>query len=165
MRRWLFENSLSIAFLVLFLGAVVGQSLAGQHVFNEDQRAHGGAPVTWHEYLTSSQFARAVMENWQSEFLQFFLFILITVWLVQRDRTSRRSRDEIGTESDQKQRVKGYAPPNAPGWARARDWRRRVYENGLLLTMFAIFVLSWLAQSLAGWRAYNDEQARAPLRP
>ena len=25
--------------------------------------------------------------------------------------------------------------------------------------MFAIFLLSWLAQSLTGWRAYNDEQS------
>jgi hypothetical protein len=158
MRRWLLENSLSIAFLVLFLVTVVGQSFAGQHVFNQDQRAHGGAPLAWHEYLTSSQFARAVMENWQSEFLQFFLFILITVWLVQRGSNESKAPDEIGTESDQQQRVKGYAPPNAPGWAKARDWRRRVYENSLLLTMLAIFLLSWLAQSLTGWRAYNDEQ-------
>ena len=133
MRRWLFENSLSIAFLVLFLGTVVGQSFAGQHVFNEGQRAHGGAQVAWHEYLTSSQFARAVMENWQSEFLQFFLFILITVWLVQRGSNESKEPAEIGTESDQRQRVKGYAPPNAPRWARVRDWRRRVYENSLLL--------------------------------
>jgi Domain of unknown function (DUF6766) len=158
MRRWLFENSLSIAFLVLFLATVVGQSFAGQHAFNQDQRAHGGAQVTWHEYLTSTQFARAVMENWQSEFLQFFLFILITVWLVQQGSNESKDPSEIGTESDQKQRVKGYAPPNAPGWAKLRDWRRRVYENSLLLTMLAIFLLSWLAQSLTGWRAYNDEQ-------
>ena len=158
MRRRLYESSLSIAFLVLFLGTVVGQSFAGQHVFNEDQRAHGGAPVPWHEYLTSTHFARAVMENWQSEFLQFFLFILITVWLVQRGSNESKEPDETGTESDQKQRVKEYAPPNAPGWAKVRDWRRRVYENSLLLTMFAIFMLSWLAQSLSGWRAYNDEQ-------
>ena len=54
------------------------------------------------------------MENWQSEFLQFFLFILITVWLVQRGSNESKDPDEIGTESDQKQRVKGYAPPNAP---------------------------------------------------
>jgi Domain of unknown function (DUF6766) len=114
--------------------------------------------VTWHEYLTSTQFARAVMENWQSEFLQFFLFILITVWLVQQGSNESKDPSEIGTESDQKQRVKGYAPPNAPGWAKLRDWRRRVYENSLLLTMLAIFLLSWLAQSLTGWRAYNDEQ-------
>jgi hypothetical protein len=158
MRRWLFENSLSIVFLVLFLATAVGQSFAGQQVFNEDQRAHGGAQVAWHEYLASTQFARAVMENWQSEFLQFLLFILITVWLVQRGSNESKAPDEVGIESDQKQRVKGYAPPNAPGWAKVRGWRRRVYENSLLLTMLAIFLLSWLAQSLTGWRAYNDEQ-------
>jgi hypothetical protein len=58
-----------------------------------------------------TQFARAVMENWQSEFLQFFLFILITVWLVQRGSGESKAAGEIGTESDRKRRVKGYAPP------------------------------------------------------
>jgi hypothetical protein len=35
-------------------------------------------------YLTSSSFGQAVMENWQSEYLQFLVFLMATVWLVQR---------------------------------------------------------------------------------
>ena len=118
---------------------------------------HGASEVAWHQYLTSTQLARAVMENWQSEFLQFFLFILITVWLVQRGSGESKAAGEsapnrIGSNESRA------TTPDAPGWAKLGDWRRRVYENSLLLTMLTIFLLSWLAQSLTGWRVYNDQQ-------
>jgi hypothetical protein len=49
MRRFLIENSLSLFFLVLFLATLGGQSLAGQHAFNEEQLRHGQAAVSWTE--------------------------------------------------------------------------------------------------------------------
>ena len=93
-RRWLFENSLSLFFLSLFLVTLGAQSLAGQHAFNEQQVAHKSPPIGWLDYITSSDFGRAVMENWQSEFLQFFLFIGATIWLVQKgsNRASSSTR-------------------------------------------------------------------------
>jgi hypothetical protein len=66
-RRFLFENSLSLFFLALFLGTVGGQSIAGQRAHNEEQAAHGDPPVSWWDYVTSADFGQAVMENWQSE--------------------------------------------------------------------------------------------------
>jgi hypothetical protein len=99
-----------------------------------------------------------VMENWQSEFLQFFLFILATVWLVQKGSNESKPLEDVGVESDEEQRVGGHAPVNAPRWAKLRGWRQRLYENSLLLTMLTIFLLSWFAQSLTAWRAFNGEQ-------
>jgi hypothetical protein len=157
-RRWLFENSLSVFFLTIFLVTLLGQSIAGQRAFNEEQTTHGGSPLGWWDYVTSSDFGRAVMENWQSEFLQFTLFILATIWLVQKGSNESKPLEHAGTESDQKQRVGGYAPENAPRWAKVRGWRQRVYENSLLLVMLVLFVLSWLAQSLTAWRGFNAEQ-------
>jgi hypothetical protein len=157
-RRWAFENSLSLCFLALFAVALGAQSVAGQRAFNEEQASHGGDTLGWWAYVTSPDFGRAVMENWQSEFLQFSLFILATIWLVQKGSNESKPLGDAGRESDQKQRVGGYAPDRAPRWAKARDWRRRLYENSLLLVMSAIFLLSWLAQSLTGWRAFNEEQ-------
>jgi hypothetical protein len=46
-RRFLFEHSLSLFFGALFVAALAGQSLAGQRAFNEEERAHGGEPVSW----------------------------------------------------------------------------------------------------------------------
>jgi hypothetical protein len=156
--RFLRENSLSLFFLLIFLATLAGQSFAGQRSYNEEQLEHGGDPVSWTRYLVSSHFGRSVMENWQSEFLQFTLFILATVWLVQRGSNESKPPEHAGPESDQKQRVKGYAPENAPAWAKARGVRLWLISNSLLLAMATIFLLSWGAQSLTGWTEYNNEQ-------
>jgi hypothetical protein len=154
--RFVRENSLSLFFLTIFLATLVGQSFAGQHAFNEEQLAHGAQPVTWTGYVLSSSFGSAVMENWQSEFLQFSLLILATVWLFQRGSTE--SKTHPGLDSKQKMRVEGYAPENAPRWAKVRGWRRWLYENSLLLAMLTVFFWSWGAQSVTSWREYDATQ-------
>ena len=158
MRRFAFENGLSLFFGAIFLVTILGQSLAGQRAYNEEQRLHDGETVSWLDYVLSPDFGGAVMENWQSEFLQFALFILATVWLVQKGSNESKPLDQAGTESDQRQRVGGYAPDNAPRAAKERSgWRRYWYENSLLCAMAAIFLLSWAAQSLNNWRQENEE--------
>ena len=84
MARFVRENGLSIFFGLLFLGALTGQAIAGHIAYNAEQVAHGEQAISLGRYLTSSAFGQAVMENWQSEYLQFLLFITATVWLVQR---------------------------------------------------------------------------------
>ena len=158
MRRWAFENGLSLFFLAFFLLTLLGQSLSGVRVYNEEQLEHGGETISWARYLVSSHFGGDVMENWQSEFLQFTTFILATVWLVQRGSNESKELDQVGLESDQRQQVGQFSHPRSPRWARGNDWRRRVYENSLLLVMLAMFLGSWLAQSLANWTHYNNEQ-------
>jgi hypothetical protein len=158
MRRFLFENGLSVFFGVLFLGALLGQSFAGQHKYNAEQLEHGSAAVSWMDYVLSPHFGGNVLENWQSEFLQFTLFIVATVWLVQRGSNESKQLDSVGLESKQAQKLEGYAPDNAPRWAKARDFRRVFYENSLLRTMATLFLLMWLGQSLNNWREFNAEQ-------
>ena len=159
MRRFAAENGLSLFFGVLFLAALVGQSFAGQHAFNADQLAHDGRTLSWPDYVLSPAFGGAVLENWQSEFLQFTLFILATVWLVQKGSNESKRFERAGRESDREQRVGSHAPEDAPRAARRRaGWRRSVYENSLVLAMAAIFLLSWGGQSLNNWRAANEER-------
>jgi hypothetical protein len=165
LRRRLFENSLSIFFLALFAVALVGQSLAGQRAFNEQQAAHDSPPVGWFDYVTSPDFAASVMENWQSEFLQFTLFIVATVWLVQKGSNESKRLEDAGTESDQQQKIGSYAPENGPRWAKLRGWRQRLYENSLLIVMLSIFLLSWFAQSLTAWRGFSEEQREHGEQP
>ena len=158
MRRWLFEQSLTLFFLGIFLLSLVGQSVAGLAAYNDEQRSHGEATISYGRYLVSTDFGGNVMENWQSEFLQFTMFILVTVWFVQRGSTESKKVEEAGLESDAEARVGEHAPRGAPGWARVHGWRRRVYENSLGLAMLAIFLASWFAQSLNGWRMFDDAQ-------
>jgi hypothetical protein len=96
MRRFLRENSLSIFFLVIFLAALTGQAIAGHDLYNEETLSHGGDPISLWRYVTSSSFGQAVMENWQSEYLQFTLFVLATVWLLQRGSPESRSSARPG---------------------------------------------------------------------
>jgi hypothetical protein len=157
-RRFLFENSLSLFFGAIFLVTITAQSFAGQRAYNADQRTHGEPTVSWVDYVLSPDFGGAVMENWQSEFLQFLLFILATVWLVQKGSNESKQLGDAGAESDEQQQIGRHAPANAPRWAKRSGWSRYVYENSLVLAMGTIFLLTWFAQSLNNWRLFNEEQ-------
>ena len=159
MRRALRDNGLSLFFLALFVLALVGQSIAGFFRTNSDLADHGMPPVDYGSFVTSSDFLVDVAENWQSEFLQFFLFIAATVWLVQRGSPESKKPGDQGPGSDADQLVGDHVRPDSPRWARVGGWRTVVYGNSLLVVMGTIFVLSWLAQSLAGLVVMNEENA------
>ncbi len=151
-------NALSLVFGALFLVTLVGQALAGAADFNAQQVANGLEPVSLAAYLTSSSFGVDVMENWQSEYLQFFLYILATVWLVQRGSSESKKPGEEGTESDKDQKIGRHADEDSPAWARIGGWRTAVFARSLGLLMGVLFLLTWAASSVAGWAAYNSDQ-------
>jgi hypothetical protein len=159
MRGFWKDNSLSIVFGLLFLAALGLQSLAGWHAYNADQLEHHEHVVTWGRYVSSASFGVAVLENWQSEYLQFTLFILLTVWLVQRGSPESKEPGKEGTESDEDQRVGPHADDDSPLWARVGGVRALVYSNSLLLLMTSIWILSWLGQSITGVVDFNQHQA------
>jgi hypothetical protein len=158
MRRALRDNGLGLAFGALFLLSLLGQAISGLFQYNDQQVEFGAEQVSFLQYVTSSSFAVDVAENWQSEYLQFFLYIFGTVWLVQRGSSESKEIEEIGTESDEDQLVGEHARDDSPKWARYQDWRGALFSRSLGIVMGAIFVLSWGAQSVAGWAAYNTEQ-------
>ncbi|MCW2972996.1 MAG: hypothetical protein JWN72_1269 [Thermoleophilia bacterium] len=145
--KWLRSNLLSIFFLVILVGAVVGQAFAGVRVFNEDQLEHGGTAISTWSYVHGPVFWGHVMENWQSEFLQFSLFIGATIWLVQRGSSESKSLEDAGMEG-----ARGHG----------RSW---LYANSLLIVMTLIFFLTWGAQSLGNQQEYNDDQREHGSQP
>jgi hypothetical protein len=157
-RRFIRHNGLSLAFLGMFLTALVFQAIAGLAEFNDEQDMHGDPHVSLWRYLSSSAFGAAVMENWQSEYLQFTLFALLTVWLLQRGSPESKELGREGRESDKDQLVGEHAREDSPRWARVNGLRRRLYENSLLLVMAAIWIGTWFAQSLTGVTEYNAER-------
>ena len=165
MSLWLNENSLSIFFFVLLLLALLGQSIAGWKDFNEEAATHHSQLLSYRRYLVSSDFGQAVMENWQSEFLQFSTFILATIWLLQKGSNESKNLDDQGQESEKKQRMKSFAEPRSPLWAKVGGLRTALYANSLLIVMTLIFLLTWLGQSLTGWNQYNNEQQDHDLAP
>jgi hypothetical protein len=157
-RRALRNNGLSIFFGAIFLLALLGQSLTGRADDNNRRRVQGREEVSYVDYVTSSDFAVDVAENWQSEYLQFLLYIVATVWLVQRGSPESKQLGQEGTETDEKQKVGEHADADSPRWAAAGGFRTAIYSRSLALFMGALFLGSWGAQSVAGWAAYNEER-------
>ena len=158
LRAFVHDNGLSLFFGALFVAALLGQAVAGQDGFNEEQRQHGSEEIGFWRYVTSAQFAAAVLENWQSEYLQFTLFILVTVWLIQRGSPESKQPGKEGTESDEDQKIGEHAEEDSPRWARARGVRLFLYSNSLLIVMGLIWVGSWVAQAVSGWTEFTDER-------
>jgi hypothetical protein len=152
------DNSLGLVFGGLFAGTLVGQALSGAADFNAQQIANGLERVSLLDYVTSSSFGVDVMENWQSEYLQFFLYIFATVWLIQRGSAESKKPGEEGLESEKEQRIGRHADEDSPEWARTGGWRTVLFSRSLGLLMGGLFLLTWAASSVAGWAAYNSQQ-------
>jgi hypothetical protein len=158
MSRFVRGNALSLGFGAIFLAALAFQAISGRNGFNHDQLLHHGDPISLWRYVTSSPFWTDVMENWQSEYLQFTLYILATAYLVQRGSTESKPPGEEGAESDAEQRVGRHADPDSPKWAAVGGFRTTLYSSSLVLVMALIWLASWLAQSITGRVDYNATQ-------
>lgn len=163
MRRFLRENSLGLVFGILFLIVLAGEAIAGHADFNQEQLTDGLPTISLARYLSSASFGADVAENWQSEYLQFFLYIFLTVWLLQKGSPESKGLDQPGLESDKEQKVGPYADESSPKWARVSGLRRALFSNSLGLVMGVIFLGSWLAQSVAGVAGF-DERRLADLQ-
>ena len=123
------DHGLALFFGVIFLAALVGQGLTGVAEYNNQQLTDGLQQVSLEQYLTSSSFAVDVAENWQSEYLQFFLYIYATVWLLQKGHRNRnpwasragspiRSRTSANTPTRTPRNgpaAEGFGSPSTPG--------------------------------------------------
>src|SRR4051812_1088651 len=166
MRRFLTHNGLSLFFGGIFIASLVGQALAGWQQLNAQQVAESLGRLTFGQYVTSADFAVDVSENWQSEFLQFWVYLMATVWLLQRGSPESKELDRAGRESEEDQKIGTHADPDSPRWAAVGGWRTGIYSSSLALVMGTIFLLSWLAQSIAGWAAFNQtrlQQLQDPI--
>jgi hypothetical protein len=158
MRRFVRDHSLSIvtlgAFLVIWMG---GQAWSGHRAFNDDQRAHGEPTVGFGEYLTRADFGEATFENWESEFLQMGVYVLLTAWLVQKGSAeSKPAGGDPDLEADPRDHR---SDPDAPWPVRRGGWVLRIYENSLSIALLGLFVVAFAGHLVTGARAFNAEEA------
>jgi Domain of unknown function (DUF6766) len=164
MGRFLKENGLTLFFGVLFLCTLAAQGITGHQMYNEEEVTHArllgeqAETLSLGRYLTSSHFGQAVMENWQSEYLQFALYLYLTIWLLQKGSPESKALHKAGRESDEEQQIGEHSDKDSPRWARVGGLRTFLLSNSLLTVMGAIFIASWFAQSVTGWSVYNAEQ-------
>jgi hypothetical protein len=152
-RSWLHEHALGLALAAMFLGSMLGLAATGRLATNEQRVEHGLAPLSMREYLTTPDFVSATFENWESEFLQMGVFVLLTVWLREKGSSESRPLDPAEEKKPK------FPVAQQPRWARAGGIVRRLYENSLSLALFALFAVSFVLHFLGSLRLYNDGQA------
>ncbi len=150
------NNSLSIVLFALFLFTMVGQAATGWKDRNDDAIAHGQPPIQMGAYLASGHFWEATGENWESEFLQMAMFVLLTVFLRQKG-SAESKRIDVTEDVDLDPRDFAGAP-EAPGPVRRGGFVLTLYENSLGLAFALLFVVSFAMHAVGGLRAYNDER-------
>src|SRR6188508_964500 len=94
MKKFLKNNSLSLVFFVLFLISIVGQSVSGLNEYNKHRQEDGKELVNMPTYLHTGHFIQATFENWESEFLQMALFVVLTIFLRQKGSSESKKIDE-----------------------------------------------------------------------
>lgn len=156
-RRPVHDNGLLLACLALFAIFVVGMVVSGAAVLEQEQRAHGVAQaVSVFDYLRTGDFVEAMFENWESEFLQMGMYVVLTAFLVQRGSSESKPIDHAAPQ-DADPRVAPLAA-TTPWPVRRGGWPLKVYENSLALAFFALFFASWALHALGGVAAFNKEQ-------
>jgi hypothetical protein len=156
MRAWARDHGLLLANVGLFVLFFVGMALAGVRAYNADQLEHHQAAVSLGGYLRTGDFVEATFENWESEFLQMGMYVVLTAYLFQRGSSESKSpdaaaaQDEDPRDADKRQRV--------PWPVRKGGSVLTLYENSLALLFFALFAASIALHALGGARAYSEEQ-------
>jgi len=157
MKRFLYDNGLSLVLFVLFFFSfLVGQSFTGHRHYNNEQLEHGQPTVEYLEYLGTSHFLEATMENWESEFLQMFFFIVLTVFLYQKG--SAESKDPHKKEEVDRDPRKSRHKKDAPWPVRKGGIVLTIYEHSLSLAFLLLFLGSFFLHAVGGAGEYNDDQ-------
>jgi hypothetical protein len=154
MNRFLRNHGLSITMLGLFFVAFfAGQTLTGHREYNDEREKRRQPEVSLGEYLRSPHFVEASAENWESEFLQMFVYVLATAFLYQKG--SAESKDPRKKHAHHATRP---VSPDSPWPARRGGWVLRVYEHSLSLGFFLLFLAAFVLHACGGQRLYNEER-------
>jgi Domain of unknown function (DUF6766) len=158
MPKYLRDNALTLAMLGLFVPALAGQFLAGWSVYNDERGEHGSEPVSALEYVTSPHFGEAVFENWESEFLQMGIFVLLTARLRQKGSPESKPFEDGEGHPPESDREPDPGRKGAPWPVRAGGTIAKVYSHSLSLALFALFALSFSLHVVTGAAEYSADQ-------
>jgi hypothetical protein len=152
-------NGLSLTLMVIFLLCLAGQWLSGWAVWNHELLQHGRPAITLFAYTASAHFFSATFENWESEFLQMAMYVLLTVWLRQRGSAESRPLDPA-EEHEQ------IDPGPKPWPLRVGGVWRALYARSLSIALFALFAAAFVGHALGSWsheNALRSMQGESPV--
>ncbi len=147
------RNGLSLVVLILMLGSLAGQFATGYHEKNNELQENGKPQITIVAYAHSGHFIQATFENWESEFLQMALYVMLTVRLFQVG--SSESKDP-----DKKEEVDREPKPGARApWPvnKGGIWLS-LYNYSLTIALTVLFLLSFFLHFCGSLKNYNEEQ-------
>ena len=155
--RWIRLRALLAANLVLFLLFLVGLLLTGHAQENAELADHGQPSQSLGQYLVSSSFGEAVFENWESEFLQMGMYVLLTAYLVQKGSAESRPLDDAAPQDEDPRNHR--TDPEAPWPVRHGSAALlKLYENSLAIAFGLVFLLSFWLHAVTGAAAYSEQQ-------
>ena len=155
---WIRDRGLTLLLMLMFALFLVGQFATGLAEYNEAQRQHGQAVATLADYLATGHPWEALFENWESEFLQMAVFVLLTTFLIQKGSPESR---RPGAREIQDTDPRDFAgDPEAPWPVRRGGWILRLYEHSLGLAFVLLFLLTWGGQALGGYAEYAADELR-----
>lgn len=156
-KQTLRNNSLAIVLFCIFFFTIIGMSVAGWQSNNETLTEHRQPTISYGKYVTSGEFGEGVFENWESEFLQMWALIILTIFLRQKGSAdSKPLRGSAPTDTTSRYSI-----------IRSNTWRQRkkaaghfFYRHSLGVTMLLLFIGSFSLHAVLGTSAYNEEAAQ-----
>jgi hypothetical protein len=157
MGKWVKEHGLLLANIALFLVFFGGMIISGAQSYSEDQMAHGEPGVTLIEYLGTGQFLEATFENWESEFLQMGMYVILTVFLFQKGSSESKPVDNDAPQNEDPRNAK--VKDNTPWPVKRGGIILKLYEHSLSILFLLLFLASMTLHAVGGVEEYNEEQA------
>lgn len=153
-RSFFSRNGLSIVVLILMLLSLAGQFFTGWQHHNDEREEEGQGPLSLTAYCSSGHFIQATFENWESEFLQMGLYVMLTVFLFQVG--SSESKDPEGEEEVDRKPV---AHPDAPWPVRKGGFWLKWYKHSLSIVFFLLFACSFVLHFYGSLKDHNEQNA------
>ena len=85
------EFGLGLSLMALFFGTWVAHGISEWQTFTDEQREHG-EQVEAGDFFAA--FGQSTLENWQSEFLQLFSFVVLAAMFIHKGSAESKDSDE-----------------------------------------------------------------------
>lgn len=151
--KFIYENSLSLLMLFLTILSLLGQIFTGWYDYNSELKQMYLPELAFNKYLGSGHFLEATFENWESEFLQMGLFVLLTIMFRQKGSAESKKLYEKEEVDRKPKRTNGAPWPVIAGGL----WLI-LYKNSLSIAFLLLFLLSFLLHAYGGMEVYNIEK-------
>ena len=152
-RSFIYRNSLTIVFVTLFIITLAAQAVTGWKEHNSELKEENAKEIQFQVYLTSGHFLSATFENFESEFLQMALYVLLTISLRQIGSAESKKIDEK-EEVDRDPQLS----PDAPWPVKRGGFILKLYKNSLSIVFGVLFFSSWALHFYGSWQDHNVHQ-------